>query len=75
MTTLTTLRGRMWTRISTDFLPFADAATFEPFLYGDYLWATTTQFVEFHGMAALRPPRRVTASLSRPSEPSSRPPV
>jgi isopenicillin N synthase-like dioxygenase len=56
-------------------LPFADAATFEPFLYGDYLWATTTQFVEFHGMAALRPPRRVTASLSRPSEPSSRPPV
>jgi BCD family chlorophyll transporter-like MFS transporter len=29
MTTLTTLRGRMWTRISTDFLPFADAATAE----------------------------------------------
>jgi BCD family chlorophyll transporter-like MFS transporter len=29
MTKLTTLRGRMWTRISTDFLPFADAATAE----------------------------------------------
>jgi isopenicillin N synthase-like dioxygenase len=31
-----------------------DGASFEPFLYGDYLWATTTQFVEFKGMESLR---------------------
>ena len=31
-------------------LPLHGAAQFEPFLYGDYLWATTTQFVEFAGM-------------------------
>lgn len=35
-------------------LPLPGAAHFEPFLYGDYLWATTTQFVEFKGMASLR---------------------
>ena len=29
MTALTTLRGRMWTRLSADFLPFADAGTKE----------------------------------------------
>jgi isopenicillin N synthase-like dioxygenase len=39
-------------------LPLAGAATFEPFLFGDYLWATTTQFVEFKGMEGLRKPRR-----------------
>ena len=39
-------------------LPIADAARFEPFLFGDYLWATTTQFVEFKGMEGLRPPLR-----------------
>ena len=37
-------------------LPMDDPATFEPFLYGDYLWATTTQFVEFRGMESLRKP-------------------
>jgi isopenicillin N synthase-like dioxygenase len=37
-------------------LPIDDAASFEPFLYGDHLWATTTQFVEFHGMEGLRVP-------------------
>jgi isopenicillin N synthase-like dioxygenase len=37
-------------------LPMDGAASFEPFLYGDYLWATTTQFVEFKGMEALRKP-------------------
>jgi isopenicillin N synthase-like dioxygenase len=37
-------------------LPQAGAAQFEPFLYGDYLWATTTQFVEFQGMEQLRKP-------------------
>jgi isopenicillin N synthase-like dioxygenase len=35
-----------------------DGASFAPFLYGDYLWATTTQFVEFAGMEALRKPLR-----------------
>lgn len=39
-------------------LPMDDAASFEPFLYGDYLWATTTQFVEFKGMESLRKPTR-----------------
>jgi isopenicillin N synthase-like dioxygenase len=39
-------------------LPLAGAAQFEPFLYGDYLWATTTQFVEFKGMQGLRKPLR-----------------
>jgi isopenicillin N synthase-like dioxygenase len=39
-------------------LPLAGADPFEPFLFGDYLWATTTQFVEFRGMEGLRRPRR-----------------
>jgi isopenicillin N synthase-like dioxygenase len=39
-------------------LPVDGAASFEPFLYGDYLWATTTQFVEFKGMESLRKPLR-----------------
>jgi isopenicillin N synthase-like dioxygenase len=39
-------------------LPVDGAALFEPFLYGDYLWATTTQFVEFKGMESLRKPMR-----------------
>ena len=34
------------------------AGRFEPFLYGDYLWARIVSFVEFRGMAAERPPRR-----------------
>jgi hypothetical protein len=38
-------------------LPQDDGESFEPFLYGDYLWATTTQFVEFKGMESLRRPR------------------
>jgi isopenicillin N synthase-like dioxygenase len=37
-------------------LPMDGASSFEPFLYGDYLWATTTQFVEFAGMESLRKP-------------------
>jgi isopenicillin N synthase-like dioxygenase len=41
-------------------LPMDGAAAFEPFLYGDYLWATTTQFVEFKGMEPLRRPSRPT---------------
>lgn len=43
-------------------LPFDPADAFEPFLYGDYLWATTTQFVEFKGMESLRQPRRIASS-------------
>jgi isopenicillin N synthase-like dioxygenase len=39
-------------------LPMDASDSFEPFLYGDYLWATTTQFVEFKGMESLRVPRR-----------------
>ena len=39
-------------------LPLDGAAFFEPFYYGDYLWATTTQFVEFKGMESLRKPMR-----------------
>ena len=39
-------------------LPMDGAGSFEPFLYGDYLWATTTQFVEFKGMESLRKPMR-----------------
>lgn len=32
-------------------------AGFKPFLYGDHVWASTTKFVEFHGLEHLRPPR------------------
>jgi isopenicillin N synthase-like dioxygenase len=39
-------------------LPGDDPRAFEPFLFGDYLWERITAFVEFRGMAALRPPRR-----------------
>jgi isopenicillin N synthase-like dioxygenase len=42
-------------------LPLPGAAQFEPFLYGDYLWATTTQFVEFAGMQGMRTPLRAAA--------------
>jgi isopenicillin N synthase-like dioxygenase len=42
-------------------LPLDRGDAFEPFLYGDYLWATTTQFVEFKGMESLRTPMRVPA--------------
>jgi isopenicillin N synthase-like dioxygenase len=41
-------------RADAEIRPFPGAASFEPFLYGDYLWATTTQFVEFKGMESLR---------------------
>jgi isopenicillin N synthase-like dioxygenase len=39
-------------------LPGNPTSAFEPFLYGDHLWRTTTQFVEFRGMEGLRKPRR-----------------
>jgi isopenicillin N synthase-like dioxygenase len=37
-------------------LPMDSPQSFTPFFYGDYLWATTTQFVEFKGMEGLRQP-------------------
>jgi isopenicillin N synthase-like dioxygenase len=46
-------------------LPMDPPGSFEPFLYGDYLWATTTQFVEFKGMEALRKP--LAAGNRRPA--------
>jgi len=39
-------------------LPMDPSDSFDAFYYGDYLWATTTQFVEFKGMEALRKPLR-----------------
>ena len=39
-------------------LPMDAADAFEPFLYGDHLWATTTKFVEFRGMEPMRKPLR-----------------
>lgn len=36
--------------------PLDAKAAFEPFLFGDYLWARITQFVEFRGMEAQRRP-------------------
>ena len=42
-------------------LPLAGAAAFESFLYGDYLWDATTNFVEQKGIRHLREPRRKTA--------------
>jgi len=38
-------------------LPIAGIAGFEPFQFGDHLWATTTRFPENHGLGYLRPPR------------------
>jgi isopenicillin N synthase-like dioxygenase len=40
-------------------LPAEWAGSFEPFFYGDYLWAITTKFVEFKGLEGLRKPLRV----------------
>ena len=39
-------------------LPTEPADSFAPFFYGDYLWARTTQFVEFKGMESMRRPLR-----------------
>ncbi len=40
-------------------LPLPGIEPFAPFLYGDHVWANTTRFVEFQGLAHLRPPRGV----------------
>ena len=39
-------------------LPMDDPKSFEPFLYGDYLWERMVNFVEFRGMQAQRPSLR-----------------
>lgn len=39
-------------------LPIDSPDGFAPFLFGDYLWAQITAFVEFRGMEGLRRPRR-----------------
>ena len=38
-------------------LPIEGVKPFEPFLYGDHLWATTTKFPENFGLEYLRPAR------------------
>lgn len=43
-------------------LPGDDPESFEPFLYGDYLWERITAFVEFRGMERQRPARRTIAA-------------
>ena len=35
-------------------LPLAGATQFEPFRFGDYLWAAVTRFVEFQGLESAR---------------------
>ena len=42
-------------------LPLPGIEPFAPFLYGDHVWANTTRFVEFQGLAHLRPPRGIQA--------------
>ena len=39
-------------------LPMDPPDAFAPFLFGDYLWATITQFVEFRGLEGARAPSR-----------------
>lgn len=43
-------------------LPLDKVEPFEPFLYGDHLWASTTRFVEYRGLEHLRKPRRATGA-------------
>ena len=38
-------------------LPLAGGPSFEPFVFGDYLWATVTRLVEFQGLESARTPR------------------
>jgi len=39
--------------------------SFEPFLFGDFLWARIVNFVEFRGMQAVRKPMR-SGTAARP---------
>jgi isopenicillin N synthase-like dioxygenase len=38
-------------------LPLPEVEPFEPFLFGDHLWNTTTRFAENYGLGPLRPNR------------------
>ena len=42
-------------------LPIAGGGDFAPFLYGDYLWESATNFVEMAGVKGLRRPRGAAA--------------
>jgi isopenicillin N synthase-like dioxygenase len=44
-------------------LPRDDPQSFEPFLYGDFLWERITGFVEFRGMERQRHTRAFTAAV------------
>jgi isopenicillin N synthase-like dioxygenase len=44
-------------------LPLDDPRSFQPFLYGDYLWERIAGFVEFRGMERQRQTRGTTAAL------------
>jgi isopenicillin N synthase-like dioxygenase len=46
-------------------LPIDDPKSFEPFLFGDYLWARIVNFVEFRGMEAVRKPLRSAPAALR----------
>jgi isopenicillin N synthase-like dioxygenase len=43
-------------------LPIKGASDFAPFLYGDYLWESATNFVEMAGVKTLRKPKRPAAA-------------
>lgn len=45
-------------------LPISGISPFEPFLYGDHLWAAMMRFVEFRGLESMRAPRGVKAKAS-----------
>jgi isopenicillin N synthase-like dioxygenase len=45
--------------------------SFEPFLYGDFVWQCSTQFVEFKGLEALRPHRGSAEAIRQALWPSN----
>lgn len=45
-----------------ELLPLVDATPFEPFTYGDHLWAAMSKFPNFAGIADLRTPRGVPSA-------------
>ena len=45
-------------------LPVAGGGDFAPFLYGDHLWESATNFVEMAGVKDLRKPRGAAAHRS-----------
>jgi isopenicillin N synthase-like dioxygenase len=51
-------------RVDAEIAPLSLSGTepFEPFLYGDYLWESATNFIEMSGIKHLRQPRRAKAS-------------